>query len=126
MNGPILFIENISTEMANLFDWTQPINIRVKEIGQKVTHSHRHAVISGRLQKGLLHGPVIMKGIFSNDPAGNCPSVLFDGLGFVGHFKDGVPTGNCWKGLHGGAWIYGRVDDKGKFTGDTFLLDRTF
>jgi hypothetical protein len=112
--------------MAKLFDWTQPIDIRIKESGQKVTHTQRHAVISGQLQKGLLHGPVVMKGIFSNDLAGNCPSVLFDGLGFVGHFVDGVATGICWKGLHGGAWIYGRVDEKGHFTGDTFLLDRTF
>ena len=38
-------------------------------------------------------------------------------LGFVGHYKNGVPSGYCWKGLLGGAWIYGMVDHDGGLTG---------
>jgi hypothetical protein len=38
-------------------------------------------------------------------------------LAFVGHFKEGIPIGFCWKGLVGGSWIYGQVDERGEFTG---------
>jgi hypothetical protein len=41
----------------------------------------------------------------------------FDGASFVGHVVEGIPTGFCWKGLAGGSWIFGRVDDEGRFSG---------
>ena len=110
--------ENIDAKIANYSDWSQPIDIVIKETALKVSHENRFAVITGRLRKGSLHGPVVMKGTFSNDPKSNCPTVLFDGLGFVGHFEDGIPKGICWKELRGGAWIYGRVDKQGQFSGD--------
>ena len=39
-------------------------------------------------------------------------------LSFIGHFEDGIPTGPCWGGLLGGAWLWGKVDIDGEFTGD--------
>ncbi len=48
---------------------------------------------------------------------GHCSNRHFDGLAFVGHFKEGIPIGFCWKGLVGGSWIYGQVDERGEFTG---------
>ena len=39
-------------------------------------------------------------------------------LSFIGHFEDGIPAGYCWSGLLGGAWLWGKVDIDGEFTGD--------
>ncbi len=74
-------------------------------------------VASGRLRKGRLHGFVVINGVVSNDPKSSCQNSIFKGLGFVGHYKDGIPHGVCWKGLIGGAWIYGEVNEEGHFTG---------
>ncbi len=77
--------------------------------------------IYGRLQSGKLHGLVIMHGLLSNDPKSSCAVTTFDGVGFVGYFDRGNPTGFGWKGLFGGvkssAWIHGEVDSTGKFSG---------
>jgi len=43
---------------------------------------------------------------------------MFPGLGFVGEFRNGKPKGICWKGLIGGGWLYGEVDELGEFSGD--------
>ena len=73
---------------------------------------------SGRLRRGQLHGLIVLNGILSNDPQSYCKNEVVNGLGFVGHFKDGVPHGICWRGLVGGAWIYGQVNEEGHFTGN--------
>ena len=44
--------------------------------------------------------------------------MIFPFLSFVGWYKNGIPTGPCWKHLIGSAYIYGNVDKNGKFTGD--------
>jgi hypothetical protein len=41
-------------------------------------------VVVGRLLGGRLHGPVVVNGVVSNDPAGDCSFAISDGLGFVG------------------------------------------
>jgi hypothetical protein len=75
-------------------------------------------IATGRLRMGRLHGFVVMNGMVTNDPKSPCAqSVFHEGLGFIGHFKDGIPHGVCWRGLTGGAWIYGEVNDEGLFTG---------
>jgi hypothetical protein len=42
---------------------------------------------------------------------------LFIHLFVTGHYENGIASGICWRGLIGGAWLYGKVDDKGTFTG---------
>jgi hypothetical protein len=74
--------------------------------------------ITGRLKSGKLHGLVVVEGTLSNDPnSEHCTNTMFDGLGFVGQFENGTPTGVCWKELHGGSWIYGEVNTEGQFSG---------
>ena len=76
------------------------------------------ALLTGRLRHGKLHGPVRMFGQLSNDPKGLCTQRLNHELSFIAVFKDGVPSGYCWKGLLGGAWVVGYADENGELTGD--------
>ena len=39
-------------------------------------------------------------------------------LSFACSFRDGAPVGPCWKKVHGGGCLYGRLDGRGRFTGD--------
>ena len=55
-------------------------------------------------------------GISVRDPAYSC--VGQSGRGFIGVYKNGLPTGVCWQQLIGCSWLYGEVDDYGEFTGD--------
>jgi hypothetical protein len=41
----------------------------------------------------------------------------------AGHFKEGIPHGICWRGLFGGSWIYGRVNQEGLFSGENFFFE---
>ena len=72
---------------------------------------------TGRLRHGQLHGLVVINGGMSNDPRSRCQQAVITGLGFVGHFRDGVAVGPCWRELLGGAWIYGEVNEQGLFSG---------
>ena len=74
-------------------------------------------VATGRLRQGRLHGFVVINGIISNDPKSHCQNSILQGIGFIGHYKDGIPHGVCWRGLTGGAWIHGEVNEEGYFTG---------
>jgi hypothetical protein len=48
----------------------------------------------GRLKSGKLHGLVVINGVLSNDPKSrHCSEAMYDGLGFIGYFEDGVPKG---------------------------------
>ena len=89
--------------------------------GRTFVDNHQ-LIATGRLRRGRLHGFVVIKGIVSNDPNNHCASTVMPGLGFIGHFKDGIPHGVCWKGLLGGASIYGEVDKKGHFTGKKIVI----
>ncbi len=62
---------------------------------------------------------VVMNGILSNDPKSPCSGESTFGLGFVGNFINGVPSGVCWRELFGGSWIYGEVNQEGLFTGNS-------
>ena len=77
-----------------------------------------HILFTARIRHGRLHGPVRLFGQLSNDPEALCQERLNWGLSFVGNYKDGVATGYCWKGLLGGAWVVGYVDENGDLTGD--------
>ena len=120
----------ISPEELTLTDWRFPIEIVLREKNhtsvdeiESIFEPQIHEIIVvGHLHKGRLHGPVVMKGVFSMDPIGHCSNVPYDGLGFVGHFSNGIPTGICWRELHGGAWLYGKVGSMGQFTGTVFSL----
>jgi histone-lysine N-methyltransferase SETD7 len=57
-------------------------------------------------------------GTLPNDPEDVCEENTSPALGFIGHYKNGIPSGYCWKGLLGGSWIYGKVDENGDFSGD--------
>ena len=53
------------------------------------------------------------------DPESPCSAAInTKQLSFIGHFEDGIPTGFCWSGLLGGAWLWGKVDHYGEFSGD--------
>ena len=72
---------------------------------------------------GKFHGFVVINGILSNDPKSSCAPSVNPGLGFIGHFNDGIPVGVCWRELLGGAWIYGEVNKEGLFSGKFFTSD---
>jgi hypothetical protein len=108
-------------------DWYDTITIDVyKQVKYGLTTAEddkTHLMrIHGRLQNGKLHGLVVMIGIFSNDPQSLCSASRFQGTSFIGHFVNGHPAGTCWKGLIGGSWIVGEVDDEGEFTGKIDIL----
>ncbi len=105
--------------LAALQDWKYSVRIYISETMDKVQPSNpRNLTITGRLKSGKLHGLVTVEGVLSNDPKSKfCSYVRYDGLGFVGYFKNGIPTGVCWRELQGGAWIHGEVDKEGALTG---------
>ena len=68
------------------------------------THINCQIIVEGIFNDGYLEGPV--RGL---DPYGN--------LVFVGFYRKGLPFGECWLAKEGQGWLYGQVDDKGRFTG---------
>ena len=74
-------------------------------------------LITGQLKESKLHGFVKMYGAVSADPESLCASNIDPILSFIGYFEAGIPSGICWRGLIGGAWLYGQVDANGDFTG---------
>ncbi len=78
----------------------------------------RHFIV-GRLRRGRLQGPVRVFGQVTNDPNEDCAGELLSGeLAFVGHYGDGRPEGYVWRGLKGGAWVHGKVNEEGELTGE--------
>ena len=76
-------------------------------------------VIYGKLEENKINGLTRIFGSLPIDKnSSSCSSFLTNNLSFVGRFINGVPSGYCWRGLIGGAWLYGLVDDIGEFTGD--------
>ena len=48
-----------------------------------------------------LHGNIRIFGKIPNDPLDDCEGkkLVGTGLGFIGRYKDGIPTGFCWRGI---------------------------
>ena len=103
-NGKIY--TNITTRSK--FEWAGLLKVIVDE----------HFVIQGRLHQSKLNGLVRILGTIPNDPNDDCKDHITSELGFIGHYRNGVPSGHCWKGLLGGSWIYGKVDENGDFSGN--------
>ena len=118
---------NITTENISLWYNTLKIVVDIASTipNGRETNTHfqvetneKSIVIWGKLKDGKLNGLVRIIGTISNDPQDNCGDNISRRLGFIGHFQNGIPTGYCWKGLLGGSFIYGKVDEKGEFSGD--------
>ena len=121
-NGKIY--ANITTN--NPDDWAGPLKILIGRFGRNITFrvdseemlQARYFIIQGQLHKSKLNGMVRIIGTLPNDPNDVCEEHTSSGLGFLGHYKNGVPSGYCWKGLLGGSWVYGKVDKNGDFSGE--------
>jgi hypothetical protein len=116
----------ISKEIAKHPEWRGPLELEIfSEPGNDeeiLLEKKVESRVFFNLKHGLMDGLVIMLGVYSVDPSSLCSSHSFDGTGFIGRFKNGLETGNCWRGLIGGAWIHGEVDSEGHFTGNFLLL----
>ena len=84
----------------------------------KIDTYQRSIEIWGKIKESKLNGVVRILGTIPNDPKDNCEENISSRLGFIGHFSNGIPTGYCWKGLFGGSFIYGKVNNQGRFSGD--------
>ena len=73
--------------------------------------------IQTKLHKSKIHGMVRVWGKFPSDTKNYCGRYWEHGLGLICKYANGLPTGKCWKGLIGGAWIYGEMADDGEFSG---------
>lgn len=120
ING--LISEEVPPQVAMLDDWKLPISIFIFKptevyllVEEDLTPSF---IVTGQLLLGQLDGLVVMEGVVTNSPEGQCSNVAFQGLGLVAQYKNGIPFGKVWKQLLGRSWIYGEVDQNGDLTGD--------
>ena len=117
MNGNIY--ANVSTDHVN--DWNGILTIM---IGSEIRTNNGKLMntvkfrIKTQLHKSKLHGIVRVWGKFPSDYNDACKSRIENGLGLICHYANGLPKGKCWKGLLGGAWIYGEVATDGEFSGN--------
>ena len=94
-----------------LFDWGAPLQIVIgdpEEEGKPMflegdlygKMKQQKLIVYGRIMEGKLDGHVRIFGKIPNDPLDDCggKKIVEEGLGFIGRYKDGVPTGFCWKG----------------------------
>ena len=109
----------------NIDDWIGPIRIVIGKFngtmvtfGPDVLALKKHVVVFGQLHKNNLHGLVRIAGILPNDPNDDCEGHTSSEFGFLGQYKNGLPSGYCWKKLIGGSYIHGKVDANGDFSGD--------
>ena len=90
--------------------------------GKKILNFHLdvelvHAVF--QLKNGKFHGYVRMFGQTTVDPKGLCSHYVWERVfGFVGRYDEGKAVGVAWRGLFGGSWLHGKVDENGEFTGN--------
>ncbi len=87
------------------------------KVGQSLTAVEYNHYLTGSLRHGKLHGLVLKYGVMPNDPEGHCAGAVLPGLAFVGRYDNGKLFGHAWRGLTGGSWIYGDIDESGEFTG---------
>ena len=119
-DGKIL--ANVTTFSVD--DWIGPVKIVVGKFKTNVTlgvdavELKKHIIVFGQLHKSKLQGLVRIMGILPNDPKDDCDQHTSSEFGFLGQYKNGIPSGYCWKRLIGGSWIHGKVDSNGDFSGD--------
>ena len=124
----ILTIAELEEATEFNFDWSSNLQIKFDIIPDKndlnniYSHNpirkHNQIVIHGKMEENYINGLVRIFGRVPVEKKNSCGSLISPGLSFVGRFENGIPTGVCWRGLIGGAWLYGIVDDIGEFTGD--------
>ena len=102
--------------------WRTRLRIKFSKLSVNIASPEMYTIqelyIRGTLKNGKLQGLVQIFGIFTRDPQENCGESVYPGLSFVGWFEQGVPFGACWRQLVGESWIYGIVDENGRFTGE--------
>ena len=93
-----------------LYDWGAPLQIVIgaPEEGQRMFDrddkygkmKNHKLIVYGRIMEGKLDGHVRIFGRIPNDPLEVCngEKLVEEGLGFIGRYKDGIPTGFAWKG----------------------------
>ena len=124
----ILTIAELEEATEFNFDWSSNLQIKFGIIPDKndlnniYSHNpirkYNQIVIHGKMEENYINGLVRIFGRVPVEKKNSCGSLISPGLSFVGRFENGIPTGVCWRGLIGGAWLYGIVDDIGEFTGD--------
>ena len=110
------------------FDWTATLQIKVSPSSTpydlsmlnsiKAPNSTNQVILYGKLEDNKINSLTRMFGRVPVENDRTCKSYVEPGLSFVGRIEDGIPVGVCWRGLIGGAWLYGEVDEIGEFTGD--------
>ena len=65
--------------------------------------------LEGVFNDGYLEGPV--RGVD-----------MEDNLVFVGEYSKGLPVGACWLAKEGQGWLFGKVDERGRFTGENITF----
>ena len=130
---------NLLTEYSNIsdlqeaaefnFDWSANLKIEI-EFGQNPnflrsayfinnqSNIKNKIVVHAKMEDNYINGLIRIFGRVPVDTLRPCNWMITPGLSFIGRFVDGIPTGICWRGLIGGAWLYGEVDELGEFTGD--------
>ena len=119
MNGYIF--ANISTDQIHLWSGTLTIVIG-SQIWLNAGELYRWVndgkfVIQTQLHKSRLHGLIRVWGKIPADHIDGCKRRFEPGLGLICKYANGVPNSKCWRGLLGGAWIYGELAKDGEFTG---------
>ena len=110
------------------FDWTATLQIKVSPSSTpydlsilnaiKTPNSTNQVILYGKLEDNKINSLTRMFGRVPVENDRTCQSYVEPGLSFVGRIEDSIPVGICWRGLIGGAWLYGEVDKIGEFTGD--------
>ena len=110
------------------FDWTATLQIKVSPSSTpydlsmlnaiNTSNSTNQVILYGKLEDNKINSLTRMFGRVPVENDRTCNSNIEPGLSFVGRIEDGIPVGVCWRGLIGGAWLYGEVDEIGEFTGD--------
>ena len=115
MNGRIYS----EVSIGRMYDWVGTLTIIIGNLSttEEMVNNGKF-VIQTQLYKSKLHGIVRVWGKLPNDPKDDCELRMESGLGLICKYSNGIPSGKCWKGLLGGAWIYGEMTKDGEFTGN--------
>ena len=107
----------------DIIEWVGPLKILVAKSSKIITFGtkpqeqvDKYFIVDAQLHRSNIDGIVRVLGTLPNDPDDPCEENSSSALGFIGHYKNGIPSGYCWKGLLGGSWIYGKVNNNGMFS----------
>ena len=110
------------------FDWTANLQITINftpnegndnsAFSFNQTSTNQQMFIHAKLEHNNINGIIRIFGRVPGDRNRFCSCFLGHGISFCGSVEEGIPTGICWRGLVGGAWLYGNVNDVGEFTGN--------